>query len=117
MLSPSDRQVMLVALTPYLALAGYDGWLHEKARRVPTVEKILHALLAASGAMLVYGLFFDHATWALVCVGVFAIASAYDELGFHGALDARERRLHFAAYACFAMFLGVAFWRGALAWA
>jgi hypothetical protein len=44
------------------------------------------------------------------------VATAIDEFGFHAPLAARERRLHFAAYACLAAFLGVACWRGALAW-
>jgi hypothetical protein len=116
MLSPTDKHIMLAALAPYVALAGYDGWLHEKARRVPAPEKILHALLAVSGVALVSALFVGRSLVALPALLVFAIASAIDEFGFHGLLAAHERRLHFAAYACFAGFVGVSFWRGAMAW-
>ena len=116
MLTPTDKHIMLAALSPYLALAGYDGWLHEKARQVPRVEKILHALLALSGVVMVCALFVGRPGVAWIALAVFATATAYDETGFHGPLDARERRLHFAAYACLAAFVGVSYWRGALAW-
>jgi len=116
MLSPTDRQIMAAALVPYLALAGYDGWLHEKARRVPKVEKILHAVLALDGVLMVAALFAGRPLVAAVAIAVFVAATAWDAFGFHGPLDARERRIHLAAYACLAGFLGVACWRGALAW-
>lgn len=116
MLTAADQRWMAAALVPYLALAGYDGWLHEKARQVPRVEKILHALLAVAGVVMVCALFKDRPDVATIALAVFAAATVWDEAGFHGPLAARERRLHFAAYACLSGFLGVAAWRGALAW-
>jgi hypothetical protein len=116
MLSPADKHIMIAALTPYLTLALWDGWLHEKARQVPTVEKLLHALLALAGVVLVWALFMGHPGVALLGLAVFAIACSFDEFGFHGPLAARERRLHFAAYTCFAGFICVSFWRGAMQW-
>jgi len=37
-----------LALMPFAALAGFDGWLHEKARSVPRIEQVLHAISALS---------------------------------------------------------------------
>ena len=107
---------MMAALAPYLALAAWDGWLHEKARQVPTVEKLLHAILAVAGVVLVSALFLGRPGFALAGLAVFVVASAIDEFGFHALLALRERRLHFAAYACFAGFIGVSVWRGAMPW-
>jgi hypothetical protein len=39
----------------------------------------------------------------------FAVCAAWDELGFHRLLAARERRIHFAAYSALALF--VCAWR------
>ncbi len=116
MLSTSQKGLLFASLLPYLALSAYDGWLHEKARRVPRVEQVLHAALALSAAAFIYGLFFDRAWLAVSALAVFVPAACADELGFHGMLEARERRLHHVAYASFAAFVGVAAWLGALRW-
>lgn len=108
--------VLALAFLPYLALAGWDGWLHEKARRVPRVEQALHAVLFLSVAALWFGLYHRRPDWALPALAAFALAACADEFGFHAALERRERRLHHAAYACFAGFVAVAAAQGALAW-
>lgn len=116
MLSTSQKGLLLASLLPYLALSAYDGWLHEKARRVPRIEQLLHAALALSAAALIFGLFAGRAWLALPALAVFVPAACADELGFHGMLESRERRLHHVAYASFAGFVLVAAWLGALRW-
>lgn len=116
MLSAAQKAVLFASLVPYLALSAWDGWLHEKARRVPRIEQALHALLAMSAAALVFGAFTGRPLVAVIGLAVFAPAAIADEAGFHGQLEHRERRLHHVAYACFAAFVGVAAWLGALRW-
>jgi len=112
----ADRLILALAFLPYLALALFDGWLHEKARRVPKFEQALHALIAMAVITLLSGIFGGRSWLAWPALAVFVSAAAWDELGFHRQLAARERRLHYVAYLCFGGFVGVALWRGALAW-
>ena len=116
MLSTPHKGILFASLLPYLALSAYDGWLHEKARRVPRMEQVLHATLALSAATLIYALFFDRPWLAVPALAVFVPAACADEFGFHGLLEQRERRLHHVAYASFAAFVLVASWLGALRW-
>ena len=116
MLSFPQKGLLFASLLPYLALSAWDGWLHEKARRVPRVEQWLHALLFVSAGALIFGAFTVRPLVALAGLAVFAPAALADELGFHGGLDSRERRLHHVAYACFAGFVAMAAWLGALRW-
>jgi hypothetical protein len=112
----AQKVLLFASLVPYLALSAYDGWLHEKARRVPRVEQGLHAILAVSAATFIFSLFTGRAPFALPALAVFAVAACADEFGFHGALAYRERRLHHVAYASFAAFVAVAVGVGALRW-
>jgi hypothetical protein len=116
MLSVAQKGILFASLVPYLALSAYDGWLHERARRVPLKEQVLHALLALSAIALITGLFTARPWLAWPGLAVFVPAAIADEAGFHGMLERRERRLHHVAYACFAAFVGVAAWLGALPW-
>jgi len=97
------------ALAPYLALAGFDAWMHERARRVPRLEQGLHYTAAALLLAFLVAVFRDAGGAALVLLAVFAAVTAWDELGFHGPLAVRERRVHFAAYAALGLFVGA--WR------
>jgi hypothetical protein len=115
MLDPRQKAFLFLSFVPYLCLGLYDGWLHDKARQVPRLEQVFHAVLAISVGSLLLGLFFDRPKLirpALVGVTVAALA---DEFGFHGTLPRHERRIHFAAYTCFALFIAVAVHMGALA--
>ncbi len=113
----AGQKILLVAsLLPYLSLALYDGWLHEKTRRVPRVEQTLHGTLFVTGTAFVFGVFTVRMWLALPALAVFACAALADEWGFHAPLEARERRLHHIAYACFAGFIAVAVGIGALRW-
>lgn len=99
---------LALAFAPYATLAGYDGWLHEKARSVPRVEQALHAGLAI--ALIAFGVFVVRAQTlpALIALGLFAIILLFDELGFHAPLAWRERRVHWLADTALAGF--VFFW-------
>ena len=116
MLSTPQKGLLLASLVPYLVLSGWDGWLHEKARRVPRVEQALHATLFVAAAALIFGVFTARPWFAVPGLALFAPAAFADEFGFHGGLDRRERRLHHVAYACFAGFVALAAWLGALRW-
>jgi hypothetical protein len=93
---------------PYLLIAGYDGWLHEKARKVPMAEQVSHAIMAVCVAVLVWSVFFDHPQVITPVLIVFAITALTDELGFHGQLHRHEKYLHYFGYASFAGFAAFA---------
>ena len=114
MLDAGQKKTLLLSMLPYLSLALYDSWLHERARRVPMAEQMFHGMLLLSLLALIAGLFLDHPRLVLPAAIVFGFAAFGDEIGFHGTLAPRERRLHFAAYTCFAGFIAVAIWLGAL---
>lgn len=97
------------ALVPYLALVSVDAWMHERARRVPRVEQGLHYTAAAVLIAFLVAVFRDAGGVALALLAVFAAITAWDEIGFHGPLAVRERRVHFVSYAALALFVGA--WR------
>lgn len=112
MLSLGEKSLLLLSFLPYLAVAGYDGWLHEKARRVPIIEQCFHAAIAVSVTALLWAVFTGRPTVATLALAVFALAAAVDEFGFHGMLVQHERRLHYLGYACFALFVATAYAMG-----
>jgi hypothetical protein len=114
MLDAGQKWTLLLSIIPYLCLAIYDGWLHERARRVPLAEQVFHGAAFVSFATLMLELFLDRSRLVLPALAVFALAALADELGFHGGLARRERWLHFAAYGCFAGFIVIAARIGAL---
>jgi hypothetical protein len=116
LLTAGQKIVLAASLLPYLVLALYDGWLHEKARRVPRIEQGLHGALFLAGVAFVAGVFTGRMLLAVPALAMFAVAAVADEWGFHGALALRERKLHHFAYACFAGFVAVAVALGALRW-
>ena len=42
-----------IGLLPYLGVAGIDTWMHERARKVPRIEQLLHVVLAGLDPLLV----------------------------------------------------------------
>jgi dipeptide/tripeptide permease len=97
-----------LGFSPYLLVACYDGWLHEKARVVPRVEKVLHAGLFLSLIAFVFLVAREHTLAALTVLAVFITFLLIDELGYHAELARHERRVHWLADALLAGF--VAFW-------
>ena len=114
MLDAGQKQTLVVSMVPYLGLALYDSWLHERARRVPMAEQVFHGMAFVSVVSLMAGLFLNHPRFVVPAIAGFGLATLADELGFHRGLPRRERRLHFAAYACFAGFIAIALGIGAL---
>jgi hypothetical protein len=110
-MSAATRVILLGAsLIPYLALVSVDAWMHERARQVPRLEKALHTIAAVLFLGFCIAVFKDATRTALALLVAFAGCTAWDELGFHRHLDRRERRIHFAAYPAFAVFLLVWHW-------
>jgi len=103
---------LTLAVLPYLALAGFDAWMHERSRQVPRVEKWLHASLALSLIVFMAAAFRSQASVAFAALSVFVPVAAADEFGFHGQLARRERRVHFASYAALGVFVLVWLWQG-----
>jgi len=101
------RNVLLgLALLPYLAAAGADAWMHERARRVPRVEQWLHGGLAVAMAAFLAAVFLAKTLVALTSLAAFVLLLAWDEFGFHRALDRRERLVHAASWVALAAFVG-----------
>ena len=102
--------LLALGVAPYLCLACIDVWMHETKRRVPTMEKWLHLGIGVGvGGFLLFAFQGAHG-WA-IGFGVSGLAfMAVDEFGFHGALSKAERRLHAAAAAALAGFVGVWAW-------
>jgi len=94
------------ALSPYAALVGFDAWMHERARHVPRLEKGLHYAAAMLFIGFVVSVFRDATRPALALLAAFVAVAAWDEIGFHAPLEARERRVHFLSYAALAVFVG-----------
>ena len=98
------------AITPYLVLVSIDAWMHEASRKVPTVERWLHYCAGALFLGFLVALFRDMTGLALALFSVFGVLTVWDETVFHGQLAARERRVHFGAYAALALFVGAWVW-------
>ena len=88
---PLNYLLLGVALAPYLALVSIDAWMHEASRQVPRIERWLHYSAAALFLGFLVALFRDATALALPLFGAFAAVTAWDAVGFHRHLDARER--------------------------
>jgi hypothetical protein len=109
-MNAATRMALLAAaLVPYAALAGVDAWMHERERRVPRLEQVLHAVAALLFVGFIVAVFKAATNTALVLFAAFAVCAACDEFGFHRQLAARERWIHFAAYSALVVFVGA--WR------
>jgi hypothetical protein len=98
---------LTLALLPYACLALFDGWLHERSRRVPRVEQWLHAGAALCLLVFLVAAFRSSGAVAIGALSLFAPIAAVDEIGFHGHLAPRERRVHFASYVALGVFVVV----------
>ena len=105
----ANKWVLLAAI-PYAAIAAYDFRIHDKDRRVPPVERTCHAVVISSVLLFLFLAATGYNVLAVVVLGVLLVAAAFDEVVFHGDLDAHERRLHFVGGAALAFCIGVWFW-------
>src|SRR5438128_8063093 len=96
-----------LALLPYLAAAGVDAWMHERARRVPRVEQWVHAGLASAMGVFLVAAFAAVPVAAFSALAAFAVLLAWDEIAFHGSIGATERRIHAMSWVALAGFVGV----------
>jgi len=94
-----------LALVPYLAAAGVDAWMHERGRRVPRTEQWIHGGLALSMAAFLAAVFSAQGPAAWAVLAAFLALLAWDEIAFHRAIDARERRVHAVSWAALAAFV------------
>jgi len=110
-MTSSTRLIWLgLAALPYLALAGVDAWMHEKARKVPALERAIHYVSAVALIGFIVGALRDQRSLAVPCLAVFVALLAFDETGFHARIASSERRLHLAAYGALAVFIAVWQW-------
>ena len=101
---------VLPAAVPYLAIAGYDFWLHETDRQVPRSESIFHVTIAVSVAAFLALAALGLNGAAAVALTVLLVAALIDELRFHGSLPAREKRLHYLGGGGLAFCVSVWLW-------
>lgn len=96
---------LLLALAPYAGCILVDGWMHERARRVPRLERALHLTAAVAVVAFLAGVFRGSDVLAWIGLGVLLPVAAWDEIGWHGTIAQRERVLHFVSYAALGAFV------------
>jgi hypothetical protein len=110
-MTSSTRLIWLgLAALPYLALAGVDAWMHERARKVPALERAIHYVSAVALIGFIAGALRGQRSLAVSSLAVFVALLAFDEVGFHARIARSERRLHFAAYGALAFLIVVWQW-------
>lgn len=99
--------LLLMSLTPYLAVMAYDIWLHANHRKVPPKEQRVHhisvALLSVFVITSVIGL---NRIAAIVFICTIPVM-LYDEVMFHKMLSKHERAVHSIAGLCLLGFIAV----------
>jgi hypothetical protein len=83
--------------------------MHERARKVPRIEQLLHAALAVAFTGFAVYVFLQRNAAATSWLAVFLVCLAYDEFGFHRRLAASERRVHVISWTALLFFIVV--WR------
>ena len=96
--------LLALAFAPYAGLALWDGWMHDHDRKVPWREQCLHATIAVSVVMLFVAALREHRIGYFCALAVLIPCALADEIGWHGPLAKRERRVHAAAYSLLAVF-------------
>ena len=112
LLSAIANHWVLPAAIPYLAIAGYDFWLHETDRKVPRTESFFHAGIIVGVVSFLAAAVLGHDRLAAAALVVLLLAAIVDEVRYHSDLDAREKRLHYfggtALMFCIAVWLWTA---------
>ncbi len=101
---------VLLAAAPYLAIAGYDFWLHETDRLVPRVEGWFHAGIAVGVTAFLTSATLGYNLLAVISLVMLLIAAIVDEVRFHADLESHERRLHHAGGLALVFCIGVWLW-------
>jgi hypothetical protein len=101
---------VLPAAIPYIAVAGYDFYLHGTDRRVPRTERMYHAIIISSVILFLTLASLGKNMAAGAVLIVLLVAAAVDELKYHGDLESHERRLHFVGGGALAFCIGVWLW-------
>jgi hypothetical protein len=110
-MTASARMIWLgLGVIPYLGLVVVDAWMHERARKVPAIERITHYTSAIALLAFLAGAFSARRSLAVASLAVFIVLTAFDELGFHRHIARSERRVHFAAYASLIVFIAIWQW-------
>jgi hypothetical protein len=94
-----------IGVLPYLGTAAIDAWMHERARKVPRIEQLLHAALAITFSAFLILVFLQRNVAALVWLAVFLACLVFDELGYHHGLAHNERRVHVISWAALLLFI------------
>jgi hypothetical protein len=97
--------LLALALSPYLAIAGVDAWMHERGRKVPKREQWIHAGLAVTLLAFLAAVFANRAALAIAVLAAFAVLLCCDEFWFHRDIAASERRIHVASWLALAGFV------------
>ena len=103
------QPILIAALTPYLCVSLYDGYLHDRARRVPFPEQVAHGLLGLSMALFLFGVFRQHSDLAAISLSIYVGVYAIDEFVFHPGIARHERLVHAVAMVALSVF--VVCWR------
>ena len=101
---------VLLAAVPYLAISGYDFWLHETDRKVPRAESLFHGGIAVGVVVFLASAAVGRNSMAAVALVVLLIAAIVDEVSFHANLHAKEKRLHYIGGLALAFCIGVWLW-------
>jgi hypothetical protein len=110
-MTASARIIWLgLGAVPYLGLVAVDAWMHERARKVPGLERIIHYTSAVALLAFLAGAFSARYLLAVVGLAVFIPLTVLDEFGFHRGIARSERRVHVAAYAALTVFIAIWLW-------
>jgi hypothetical protein len=97
--------ILAAALTPYLGLALYDGYLHDRARRVPKLEQFAHGILGISMAIFLWAVFSRQTAVASIALAIFIFVYSIDEFVFHSGIAKHERAVHAASMLTLTLFV------------
>jgi hypothetical protein len=110
-MTASARIIWLgLGAAPYLGLVAVDVWMHERARRVPGLERMIHYTAAVALLVFLAGAFSGRQRLAVAGLAIFIPLTVLDEVGFHRGIAPSERRIHLAAYAALTVFIAIWLW-------
>ena len=102
--------IVRLAATPYAAIAGYDFWLHKSDRSVPKCERWLHGIILISVGLFIAFAAAGKTLMAALTLCILIPCAVADEVGYHGHLRLRERRIHIIGGLSLLALIGVWLW-------